>query len=318
MDTKDALDKYSWLQDYLWDIIEPDKDEVTKSVFEEFGGGYFIRIMAGARVEFPLQSCLMISGKKVKQKVHNIVIAEEGSEARIITGCSMHTKAERGEHLGVSEFFIKKDAKLNYTMIHNWSEQMKVRPRSATRLEENATFISNYILLSPVKDLQMYPMVYCEGVNAKTELNSIVYARGESRVDIGSGVVFNAAGCRGEIVSRVMAKENSNVKARAIIRGNASPAKGHLECKGLLLDDTSVIHAIPELVGARKDVDLSHEAAVGKIAEKEITYLMSRGLSRDDATSVIVRGFLDVDILGLPPNLQQEISSMVDKMDLGL
>jgi len=317
LDTTEALKKYSWLEDYYWGLIDADKDEYTRRVDEKFGG-YFLRILPGAKIEFPLQSCLMISSSGMEQRVHNIVIAEEGSEARVITGCTTHPDAKSGQHIGVSEFYIKKGARFNYTMIHNWGEDTLVRPRSVARLEDNSTFISNYVLLQPVKDLQMYPRVLCEGENATAGLNSIVYASRGSGVDIGSGIEFNAPGCRGEIISRVIALEGSRVTARGIIKGNTSPAKGHLECKGILLDDSSIIHAIPELVGARKDVDLSHEAAVGRIAEKEIIYLMSRGLSRDDATSIIVKGFLDVDILGLPEDLQRAVREILDKMAAGM
>ncbi|MEA1924363.1 MAG: SufD family Fe-S cluster assembly protein [Candidatus Altiarchaeota archaeon] len=313
LDTTEALKKYSWLREYYWRLIDADKDEYTRMV-DEKSGGYFMRILPGAKIEFPLQSCLMISSSGLKQRVHNIIIAEEGSEARVITGCTAHTEAKSSQHVSVSEFYIKKGARLSYTMIHTWSRDTLVRPRSVARLEDDSTFISNYVLLNPVKDLRMYPMALCDGINATAGLNSIVYASRGSGVDIGSGIEFNAPGCRGEIISRVIAKEESMVTARGIIKGNTSPAKGHLECKGLLLDDSSIIHAIPELVGARKDVELSHEAAVGKIAEKEITYLMSRGLSRDDATSIIIKGFLDVDILGLPADLQRAVRDIVDKM----
>ncbi len=318
MDTGDALKKYTWLKDYYWKLVDVDKDEYTRKAEDEFGGGYFMRILPGAKIEFPLQSCLMISTQGAEQKIHNIIIAEEGSEAHIITGCAMHPDVSSGQHIGISEFFVKEGAKLNFTMIHNWKEEVKVRPRSVARLDKNATFISNYIILEPVKDIQMYPRVLLNGENAIARLNSIIYAQKGSLIDVGSGIEFNAPGCKGEIMSRTIAKDKSKIIARGIMAGNSSPAKGHLECKGLLLEDDSVIHAIPELVGAKKDIDLSHEAAVGKIAEKEIIYLMSRGLSRDEATSVIVRGFLDVDILGLSEDLQKEIRETVNKMTEGL
>ncbi|HIE33745.1 MAG TPA: SufD family Fe-S cluster assembly protein, partial [Candidatus Altiarchaeales archaeon] len=126
IDTKVALKKYKWLQDYRWKLVDRGKDEYTECVDEDFGGGYFLRILKNARVEFPLQSCLMISSEGMKQNVHNIIIAEEGSDSRIITGCTLHPDVRSGQHIGISEFFIKKDAKLNFTMIHNWNESAKV------------------------------------------------------------------------------------------------------------------------------------------------------------------------------------------------
>lgn len=314
LDTKKALEKYPWLEDYRWSLIDPDKDEYTKKVEEQFQGGYFIRILPGAEVEFPLQSCMMMSENRMRQRVHNIIIAEEGSKARIITGCATHPDAETGQHIGVSEFFIKENASLNFTMIHHWGKQTEVIPRTVSKVGKNAEFVSNYVLLSPVKRVQSYPMVKCEGENARVGMNSILYAQNPSTIDVGAGIEFNAPGCRGEIVSRAISRKGSHIIARGIMKGRDSPAKGHLECQGLVMDDNSSIHAVPELVGARQDLDLSHEAAVGKIAEKEIAYLMSRGLSREKATSIIVRGFLDVDILGLPEDLEKDIRETVNQM----
>jgi len=317
MDTLEALEKYEWLSDLRFSLVDKDKDEYTKAA-QNPSGGYFIRILPGAKVTFPLQSCLMITQNGVEQKVHNIIICEEGSEARIITGCSVHPDVTSGNHIGISEFFIRKNAKLHFTMIHNWAEETKVRPRSAARVEENGTFISNYILLNPVADLQMYPSAHLIGDHAKASFNSIIYARKNSLLDVGSKIVLSGKKCRGEVISRAVVKDSAKVIARGMLEASNSPAKAHLECRGLLLNDEAIVHAIPELVGSMKDVDLSHEAAVGKIADKEINYLMSRGISRDEATSVIVRGFLDVELMGLPEHLEQEVRELVDQTTEGL
>ncbi|HIE33702.1 MAG TPA: SufD family Fe-S cluster assembly protein, partial [Candidatus Altiarchaeales archaeon] len=138
-----------------------------------------------------------------------------------------------GQHIGISEFFIKKDAKLNFTMIHNWNESAKVRPRSAAIIEDNGTFISNYIALKPVKDIQMYPAALCRGKNSKVRFNSILYASQGSLMDIGSRVELSGRGSKGEIVSRAIAKESSKIIARGMLLGDNSPVKGHLECKGI-------------------------------------------------------------------------------------
>ena len=317
MDTLDALEKYEWLSDYYWKLVDRDKDEYTKKVHTP-SGGYFMRILPGAKVTFPIQSCLMISQDKIDQRVHNIIIAEEGSDARIITGCSVHPDVSSGQHIGVSEFYVKKNATLHFTMIHNWAEKTKVRPRSAALIEENGVFVSNYISLQPVKDLQMYPAALCKGRNSKASLNSIIYGSNDSLLDVGSKIVLSGRESRGEVISRAVVKDKAKVIARGMLIGENSPVKAHLECRGLILNDEATLHAIPELLGSKKDIELSHEAAVGKIADKEINYLMSRGLSMDEATSVIVRGFLDVDILGLPRKLKQEIRELVEKTTEGI
>ena len=133
MDVKAALKKYSWLEDYMWKLVSKDKDEYTKRVAEDYSGGYFMRILPGAEISFPLQSCLMITQRNLEQRVHNIIIAEEDSKAHIITSCVQHSTVPKASHLGVSEIYVKKGAMLNFTMIHQWSENTLVRPRSAAK-----------------------------------------------------------------------------------------------------------------------------------------------------------------------------------------
>jgi len=312
MDVKAALRKYSWLNDYMWKIVSKDKDESTKKVAEDYSGGYFIRIMPGAEITFPLQSCLMITQQRLEQRVHNIIIAEEGSKAHIITSCVQHSTVSNASHLGISEIYVKKNASLNFTMIHQWSENTLVRPRSAAEIADNAKFVSNYVCMRPVHDVQMYPVAYCRGNDSSVSFNSILYGQQESLLDIGSKAVLSGKGSRAEMVSRAIAREGSKMIIRGMIEGDNSDCRGHLECRGLLMDDKSFMQSIPELIARRQGVEITHEAAVGKISEKEISYLMTRKLSRDQATSLIIRGFMDVSILGLPEALNADIKRIVN------
>ena len=312
MDIKAALKKYSWLNDYMWKIIDKNKDEYTKRVAENYSGGYFMRILPGAEVTFPLQSCLMITQKNLEQRVHNIIIAEENSNAHIITSCIQHSTVEKASHLGISEIYVKKGAVLNFTMIHQWSEKTLVRPRSAAEIADNATFVSNYVCMRPVKDIQMYPAAYCKGEDSRVSFNSILYGHKNSQLDIGSKAVLTGKGSKAEMISRAISREGSKMIIRGLIDGDSSDCKGHLECRGLLMDNESFMESIPELIARKKGVEITHEAAVGKISEKEITYLMTRKLSRDQAVSLIIRGFMDVGILGLPDTLNAEIKKIVE------
>jgi Fe-S cluster assembly scaffold protein SufB len=312
MDTKAALQKYSWLNDYMWKAVDKDKDEYTKKVAEDWSGGYFMRIMPNAEIVFPLQSCLLITQRNLEQRIHNIIIAEEGSKAHIISSCLQHSSVPKASHLGISEFYIKKGAMLNFTMIHQWSENTLVRPRSAAKIADKAAFISNYVCMRPVKDVQMYPVAYCEGEDSTVSFNSILYGHRNSLMDIGSKAVLNGKGNKAEMISRAIAREGSKMIIRGMIEGASPECKGHLECRGLLIDDDAFMQSIPELIAIKKGVEITHEAAVGKISEKEITYLMTRKLSRDQAVSLIIRGFMDVSILGLPDALNAEIKKIVE------
>jgi Fe-S cluster assembly scaffold protein SufB len=312
MDTKAALQKYSWLGKYMWKLVDKDKDEFTRKVAEDWSGGYFMRIMPNAEITFPLQSCLLITQRNLEQRVHNIIIAEEGSKVHIITSCVQHSGVPKASHLGVSEIYVKKGAMLNFTMIHQWSENTLVRPRSAAEVADKAAFISNYVCMRPVRDVQMYPAAYCDGEDSTVSFNNILYGNRNSLLDIGSKAVLNGKGSKAEMISRAIAREGSRMIIRGFIEGNSSECRGHLECRGLLIDDDAFIQSIPELIARKKGVEITHEAAVGKISEKEITYLMTRKLSRDQAVSLIIRGFMDVSILGLPDTLNAEIKKIVE------
>jgi len=312
MDIKAALQKYPWLEEYRWKLVSKDKDEYTKKVAEDYSGGYFMRIKAGAEIAFPLQSCMLITKNHLEQRVHNIIIAEEGSKAHIITSCLQHSTVPNASHMGISEIYVKKGAMLNFTMIHQWSEQTLVRPRSAAEIEDDATFVSNYVCMRPVRDAQMYPVAYCKGKNSRVSFNSILYGHRNSQLDTGSKAILTGEGSKAEMVSRAIAREGSKMIVRGMIEGHVPDCKGHLECKGLIMDNDSYMWSIPELIATKKGVEITHEAAVGKISEKEITYLMTRRLSREQAVSLIIRGFMDVGILGLPDHLNKEIKAIVD------
>lgn len=313
MDTREALEKYDGLPEYYWQAVDKNKDEFTRAAAEKIHGGYFIRTEKGAKISDPVQSCLFIKGENIGQNVHNIVVVQENSELHIITGCTTSADISSAMHLGISEIFIKKGGKLTFTMVHNWGEEVMVRPRTVAIVEEDGVYASNYILMKKVRSVQSYPAVFLNGPGAVARFNSILVAPKGSYINSGNKIVLNAPNTKGEIISRTITT-GGTIIAPGIIEGNAVPAKGHLECKGLILSD-GVIHAIPELKGTVAGVELSHEAAVGKIAQEEIEYLMARGLDEDQATSTIVRGFMNVDIMGLPDALRQSIEKTIEETE---
>ncbi|TFH31295.1 MAG: SufD family Fe-S cluster assembly protein, partial [Promethearchaeota archaeon] len=170
---KEALKKYNGtdgkynLNDYLWKAVAPDKDKYTaEAAIQEITQGYFIYAKKGQKTIFPLQSCLFVNLPGMKQVVHNIIIAEEGSQLDIITGCTVHKTAKKALHLGVSEFYVKKDARVSFSMVHNWGDDTNVRPRTGIILEENAEFSNFFIVMSAVKNLQTNPVIQLIGKNS--------------------------------------------------------------------------------------------------------------------------------------------------------
>ena len=312
LDTRDALENYKGLPEYFWKLADPDQDEFTRKAFETLQGGYYVHVDRGVKIREPVQSCLFMKADHVGQSVHNIVIVEENAEVHIITGCATSRPLQYGMHIGISEFYVKKGARLTFTMIHNWGENVVVRPRSVGVVEEGGVMLNNYIMLNPVQSLQMYPTLYLNGKGARCRFNSVMVAPEGSHIDAGNRIILNAPNTRAEIISRSITT-GGTMFVRGLIQGNARPSRGHLECKGLILGN-GIIHAVPELEGRAEGIELSHEAAVGKIAQEEIEYLMARGLDEEEATSTIVRGFLNVDITGLPEKLKSTLDSMIDQL----
>jgi hypothetical protein len=306
----EAMKKYKWLKDRYFKLVQPDADKYTAFSALHPAEGYFIRVREGVKLNIPVQTCLLINKEGVLQNVHNIIIAERDSEIHILTGCT--TGAHSGFHLGISEFYVEENAKISFTMIHHWAKDSHVRPRTGVKIERGGTFINNYICMSEVRSLQSYPNVWCEGENSSAIFNTITMATNKSYIDLGSRIFLRGKGSRAEIISRNIASKKGYMIARGHLIGDNPECRGHLECRGIILGD-GVIHTIPEIEGGYEGVELSHEAAVGKIAEDEIFYLMSRGLSEEEATSIIVRGFMKVKIPEIPRRLKDEIEKIVDE-----
>ena len=310
MSLEDAFERID-LKPYYWKAVAVDKDGFTSAV-ELYGkGGYVIVAKKGTNIELPVQACLFMRTNDLLQAPHNIIIAEEGASVNIITGCTaMPEKA--GIHVGISEFYVKKGAKVTFTMVHSWTNEIHVRPRTGVMVEEGGTFISHYVNLNPLSSLQMYPIVRLNGRDAKTSISSLIVGFGKSKMDVGSEIVFNAPGTRGEIISKSVSTQESAIYARGRLTANTDDIRGHLECRGLIMDPRSKVYAIPELIGNAMNVELTHEASVGKLSEDQIYYLMSKGFSNDEATSILVRGFMETKIEGIPPSLESMIESVTD------
>jgi len=305
---KEAL-KIGWINEYYWKLVPVDQDKFTSRAYTDLHNGYVIRSLPGAKVNFPVQACLYLHQDALSQNVHNIIIAEEDSELHVITGCVSGTHVVKGLHVGISEFYVKKNAKLSFTMIHHWAQGMIVRPRSVGVVEEGGLFLNNYVSMKPVKSLQMYPATRLAGRGAVARFYSLLVGHPGSKLDVGGRILLNAPETRAEIIARAISN-GGTIISRGHLAGDVPGVKAHLECRGLILNGGDIL-AIPELHGKVDGVDMSHEAAVGKINQDEILYLMSRGLSEDEATATIVRGFMSVDIPGLPPDLKSQIDAAV-------
>jgi Fe-S cluster assembly scaffold protein SufB len=313
MSTTEALRRYDWLEDYYWKAVPVDQDKYTAQAEINMTHGYFIRVLPHQKLDYPVQACLLVAENYVSQNVHNMIIVEEGAELQVITGCALSKSDAEGIHIGVSEFYVKKGGKLFFTMIHNWADNFHVRPRTAVVVEEDGMFINNYVLLKPVKSIQAFPVAYLKGERASAKFNTVIYGLKDSYIDLGSRIVFEVPNTRGESTARVIAGDESVIYSRGdLIAKTKEYCIAHLDCRGILSSTRGKIYAIPQLIsdGASK-AELSHEASIGPIAEEQVEYLMSRGVSREDAISVITSGFLNLDIPYLPQFLDRNIKEVI-------
>ncbi|NWF98056.1 MAG: SufD family Fe-S cluster assembly protein [Nitrospirae bacterium] len=313
MSTTDALNKYDWMEEYFWKAVPVDMDKYTSQVALNMTHGYFIRVFANQKPQYPVQSCLLVAENYVSQNVHNIIIVEEGAELQVITGCSLSKNDAEGIHLGISEFYIKKGGKLFFTMIHNWADNFHVRPRTKIIIEEDGSFINNYVLLKPVKSIQSFPVAHLKGDRSSAKFNTVIYGLKDSYIDLGSRIILEGEDTRGESIARTIGADESVIYSRGdLIAKTKGYCLAHLDCRGIIFSKKAKIFAIPELVseGSMKS-ELSHEASIGPIAEEQVEYLMSRGISKDDAVSVITSGFLNLDIPFIPEFLDKNIKEVI-------
>lgn len=305
----EAIERYAWVKERYFRLVNKEQDDYTREAAATGPSGFFIRIFAGEKVLLPVQSCFLLRTPGLRQVVHNLVVAEEGAELHLVNGCTTARYTDIGTHIGVTEYYVGRNAKVTSSMIHHWGDEVEVYPRSSANIEEGGHFVSNYIAMSRVGRIQMYPSAIVER-GATATFNSVVYAPVGSTLDLGARAFLRGAGAAADIVSRAVS-DGGSVITRGHIIGEVPGSRGHMECNGLLLEENGIIHAIPELEGRSPNITLSHEASVGMISREELAYLMASGLDEESARSLIIQGFLEVPLADLPPFLQKTVRVLI-------
>ncbi len=298
MSIEEALEREPEVSRLIWRLVDPAADKYTAVAALRGRGGYFVRVKRGVRMEEPVQTCLfMVTGGL--QAPHNIIYVEEGAHARVLTGCTIMPESF-GLHAGITEIYLERGARLDYVMIHAWSRGTHVRPRTGVLAGEGAEVVTYYINLSTVRTLQTYPR-YILRDGARLHSVSLILGRGSSIIDVGAKAALGGRRAAAEILSRVVARDSSRIVARARVEG-----------KGLVLSDVARVEAVPELGAVGRGVTLTHEASIGKLSEEAIAYLMSKGFSREEAESILVRGFMNVELLDLGPQLTAYVRNLMN------
>lgn len=310
----EALRRYDWLREnYYWQTVRPDLDEVTAQVREQSEPqGFFIWVKRGTKLTAPAQAGLYMTHNDVSQIIHNIVILEEEAELNLITGCLTKLNVKEGIHYAISEHYIGKQARLTNTMVHSWGPEVIVRPRSGTVVEEGGMFVSNYVSLRPARSIESNPETWLNGAGASAKYTTIILGSAGATIDIGGAVYLNATDTRAELAHRGVCT-GGRMYQRGLLIGQAR-CRAHVDCAGMVLDakEEGFIESIPGLRGLHPEARMSHEASIGKIAPEQVEYLQARGMEEREAISMIIRGFLDADIAGLGPELDARIAEIAE------
>ncbi|MFN4045962.1 MAG: SufD family Fe-S cluster assembly protein, partial [Acidilobaceae archaeon] len=184
-------------------------------------------------------------------------------------------------------------------------------PRTAVRVADGGEYVSYYIIYSPVSSIQLFPRTILDK-GARLHAASVIAGRARGNYDVGAKAQLEGEGSGAEIVSRVVAFEDSEIYARGDIEGLASDSRGHIECLGLLASPSASISSIPVVTSRNPQSILSHEAAIGIIAREEIEYLESKGFTEDEAKSIIIRGFINIEPPGLPDIVRAQAKRVID------
>ena len=278
-----------------------------------FSGGSFVYVPKGVQLEMPLQSYFRLNSPESGQFEHTLIIVDEGASLHFIEGCSAPKYNKVNLHAGCVELFVKENASLRYSTIENWSRNMLNLNTKKAIVEKNAKM--EWISGSFGSKISMlYPMSILKGDNAKTEYTGISFAGAGQNLDTGFKVAHIGKNTSSLISSRSISKNGGIATYRSLVSilPNATNSRCSVTCDGLMLDDLSRSDTVPVNNVENGQVEFSHEAKVGKISEKAIFYLMSRGLSEDDAKALIVRGFANPVSKELPIEYAVEMNRLIN------
>jgi Fe-S cluster assembly protein SufB len=313
LDTDTALKEQPEIfKKYFGKIIPPEDNKFSALNSAVWSGGSFIYIPPGVKVDMPLQAYFRINAENIGQFERTLIIADEGSEVHYIEGCTAPVYSSESLHSAVVELVAHKDAKLRYTTIQNWSNDVYNLVTKRAYAYEGATveWIDGNI---GSKLTMKYPGIYLMGRKAYGETLSIAFAGKNQHQDTGAKMVHLAPDTTSKITSKSVSRANGRSTYRGLlrVRKGATNVKSTVRCDALLLDDTSKTDTYPYMEINQEDATVTHEATVGKIGDEQIFYLMSRGFSEEEALSLIVNGFMEPFTKELPMEYAVELNRLI-------
>jgi Fe-S cluster assembly protein SufB len=297
---------------YFGTVIPPNDNKFAALNSAVWSGGSFVYVPKGVKVDIPLQAYFRINSDNMGQFERTLIIADEGSSVHYIEGCTAPNYSSDSLHSAVVELIAHKGAKIRYTTIQNWSDNVYNLVTKRAIANENATveWIDGNL---GSKVTMKYPSVYLMGEGAHAEVMSAAFAGSGQHQDAGSKAIHVAPNTTSNIVSRSISKGSGRTSYRGHIKvlPKAHNVKVSVRCDALLLDEESRSDTYPYMDIDNPDVTIGHEASVSKVGEDQIFYLTSRGITEQDATALIVNGFFEPFVKELPMEYAVELNRLL-------
>ena len=314
VDTDTAVQKYPDLvKEYFATVVPPADNKLAALNSAFWSGGSFIYIPKGVKVELPLQAYFRINSKNAGQFERTLIIADEGSEVVYIEGCSAPTYTTDSLHSAVVEIIAKRGAKVQYTTVQNWSKNVYNLVTKRAKAMEEATV--TWLDYNGGSKLTMkYPCIYLMGRGARGEVLSLAFAGNGQHQDTGGKIIHVAPDTTSTIISKSISKGTGRSSYRGLLKilPGAERVKSRVVCDALIINEESRSDTYPTMEIGEEDVAVAHEATVSRIGEGQLFYLMSRGLSENQAAGMIVNGFMAPIVKEFPMEYAVELKKLVE------
>lgn len=301
------------VKEYFMKCVTPNDHKFVALHGSVWSGGSFVYVPEGVNVDIPLQSYFRLNSPGAGQFEHTLIIVEKGAKLHFIEGCSAPKYNVTNLHAGCVELYVKEGATLRYSTIENWSKNMLNLNTKRAIVEKNGTI--EWISGSFGSKISMlYPMSILKGEGAKAEFTGVSFAGKGQHLDTGAKVVHAAPNTSSTINSKSISKNGGKAIYRGVVKvnENAYNSKSMVSCESLMLDNKSKSDTIPVIDLMNDDVEIGHEAKIGKISDEAIFYLMTRGLSEEEAKAMIVRGFVEPISKELPLEYAVEMNNLIN------
>ncbi len=300
------------IQEHFMKLVPPNDHKFAALHGAVWSGGSFVYVPKGVKVDIPLQSYFRLNAKGAGQFEHTLIIVDEGADLHFIEGCSAPKYNVANLHAGCVELFVRKNARLRYSTIENWSKNMYNLNTKRSKVEEggkiewvSGSFGSHVSYL--------YPMTILNGADSNMEFTGVTFAGEGQNLDTGAKVVHNAPRTSSFINTRSISKSGGISTFRSMVKltKEADESKVAVSCQSLMLDNISRSDTIPAMDIRNSNSDVGHEASIGKISDEAVFYLMSRGISEEEAKAMLVSGFADSVSKELPLEYALEMNNLI-------